>query len=116
MDADVSVLLTDNVTIANLNHTYRGQDKPTDVLAFSQTEGTAFLDESSGLLGDIVISVEQARMQALEYGHGVAREIGFLAVHGLLHLLGYDHERPDDETRMMAQTEAILGAEGLTRS
>jgi probable rRNA maturation factor len=114
-DGMVSVLLTDDAEIAALNATYRGRSGPTDVLSFSQREGDPG-PEPVELLGDIVISVERAEAQAAEYGHSPAREMGFLAVHGLLHLLGYDHEHPDEEAEMMALTERILGRVGLTRS
>lgn len=113
-DAAVSVLLTDNQTIAELNAEWRGRDGPTDVLSFSQREGEA-ADPDDPLLGDIVISIERALAQADDYGHSPEREVGFLAVHGLLHLLGYDHEAPDEEARMMEATEAILAAVGLER-
>lgn len=115
---EVSVLLTDNATIRELNRTWRGQDRPTDVLSFSQREGDEPLaDDPAGeeLWGDIVVSVEQARLQAEAYGHSVRREIAFLTVHGFLHLLGYDHETPEDEAEMMGRTEAILRPLGLGR-
>lgn len=115
---EVSVLLTDNATIRELNRTWRGQDRPTDVLSFSQREGEEPPGEDpagAGLLGDIVVSVEQARLQAEAYGHSVRREVAFLTVHGFLHLLGYDHETPEDEAEMMGRTEAILRPLGLGR-
>ncbi|MCY0879138.1 MAG: rRNA maturation RNase YbeY [Firmicutes bacterium] len=113
-EGDVSVLLTDDATIQSLNRQYRGMDKPTDVLSFSQLEGDE-LAAPQRLIGDVVISVERARDQAQEYGHSVAREIGFLTVHGVLHLLGWDHEEPQEEAAMMAKTEEILRSVGLTR-
>ena len=100
--------------MTELNRTYRGVDKTTDVLSFSQREGQNG-DSWDNLLGDVIISVEQARRQAIEYGHSLAREVGFLTVHGVLHLLGWDHENPEDEGRMMAKTEEILHSLGLTR-
>lgn len=114
MDAEVSVLLTDNPSIAELNETWRGRSGPTDVLSFAQREGEA-ADSDDPVLGDIVVSIDRALEQAEEYGHSAEREVGFLTVHGLLHLLGYDHEAPDDEAVMMATTEKILGAVGLER-
>lgn len=113
-DVELSVLLTDDDTVHTLNRTYRGVDQTTDVLSFSQREGENPEDWDS-LLGDVVISVDQARRQAEDYGHTMEREVGFLTVHGVLHLLGWDHEAADDETRMMAKTEEILGLVGLTR-
>jgi probable rRNA maturation factor len=112
--AEVSILLTDDRTIRQLNQAYRDEDRVTDVLSFSQVEG----DNGDGiatLLGDVIISVEQAARQAQAYGHPMAREMGFLTVHGVLHLLGWDHEEPEQERQMMALTEAILSSIGLTR-
>ncbi len=113
-DVELSVLLTDDSTVTELNRTYRGVDKTTDVLSFSQREGEN-ADDWDNILGDVIISVEQAQRQADEYGHSVAREVGFLTVHGVLHLLGWDHENPEDEGRMMAKTEEVLHSLGLTR-
>ena len=107
-------MLTDDARIHELNRTYRGVDRPTDVLSFSQREGDA-PDSWDGLLGDVIISIERAQRQADEYGHTMAREVGFLTVHGVLHLLGWDHEEPEEERRMMAETEDILASVGLTR-
>lgn len=112
--SEVSVLLTDNASIHDYNRQYRGVDRPTDVLSFSQREGEG-ADPHDPLLGDLVISVERAQEQATEFGHTVAREVGFLAVHGVLHLLGWDHLEPDEERAMMAKTEEILAPLGLTR-
>ncbi len=111
---ELSLLLTDDATVKALNWTYRGVDNPTDVLSFSQREGDK-ADDWESLLGDVIISVEQAERQAHEYGHSLNREIGFLTVHGVLHLVGWDHVLPDDESRMMAKTEEILTSVGLTR-
>lgn len=119
--AEVSVTFTDDVKIRKLNEKYRGKNRPTDVLSFPMMSG----DDSGGdydpecgcvLLGDIVISVQRARVQADEYGHGLDREIAFLAVHSTLHLLGYDHERSTEEDELMQKKqEDILGAIGLPR-
>ncbi|CAB1129621.1 endonuclease involved in 70S ribosomes quality control [Candidatus Hydrogenisulfobacillus filiaventi] len=116
-EAEVSVVLTDDAAVQALNREYRGIDRPTDVLSFPQREGETLGggEEGAALLGDIVISVERARAQAEEYGHSLERELGFLAVHGVLHLLGWDHADPEDEARMMARTEAILAPLGLSR-
>lgn len=113
-DAELSLLLTDDATVHELNRTYRGIDRTTDVLSFSQREGDN-PDQWDNLLGDVILSVEQAQRQAEEYGHSMAREVGFLTVHGILHLLGWDHEVREDEVAMMAKTEEILSSLGLTR-
>lgn len=120
-DAEVSVSFVDNETIHKLNLEYRGKDKPTDVLSFPMTDGDEEdddIDLSTGavMLGDIIISAEKAMEQANEYGHGIEREICFLAVHSTLHLLGYDHETSEDDEKYMNQTqESILQKIGLTR-
>jgi len=108
-DAEVSILLTDDEQVRQLNREYRDIDSPTDVLSFSQSEGEdvgAGVEDS--ILGDVVISVETARRQAKEHGHSLDEEIDVLLAHGLLHLLGYDHEDPDDAKAMFARQEGIL--------
>lgn len=117
-NVEVSITLVDNATIHELNREHRGVDRPTDVLSFSQLEGEELASPPEGgplLLGDIVVSLERCREQAEEYGHSYERELGFLIAHGMLHLLGYDHQTPEEEAEMMATTEAILGALGLKR-
>lgn len=139
--AEVSLAIVDDEEIRRLNREYRGVDRPTDVLSFSLLEGedgspgpippealppeTAIAgpvpptwaeDGEPALLGDVIISLERARAQAEEYGHGLARELCFLAVHGTLHLLGHDHGTPEGEAAMMAETEAVLGELGLGRA
>lgn len=109
-NTEVSVLLTDDARIAELNNQYREMDGPTDVLSFSQLEGE---DEpipgvEENVLGDVVISVETARRQAEQQGHTLDREIGVLLVHGILHLVGYDHAEPEEERAMFARQEEIL--------
>ena len=117
-DAEISVTLTDNVGIHELNRDYRGVDRPTDVLSFPLFEGgvpedIAEADEGEKKrkipLGDIVISMEKAMEQANEYGHSFEREIAFLCVHSVLHLLGYDHEiSEEDEKEMFRRQDEIL--------
>ena len=104
---EVSVLLTNDTTIQSLNRQYRNIDIPTDVLAFAMREGG---DESmnSHLLGDLVISVPTAQRQAYAQNHSLDVEIANLTVHGVLHLLGYDHQFPDDATIMFEKQQAIL--------
>ena len=112
---DVCVLVTDAEEILRLNAGYRNIDRVTDVLTFPAWEGDAILCPPDGYLGDIAICFERAEEQAVEYGHSLERELAFLAVHGALHLLGYDHMQPEDETKMLARQEEILNELGYTR-
>lgn len=115
---EVGVQLTDDAHIHLLNRDYRGVDAPTDVLSFADDGDAAFAAPpgSPRYLGDIAISYERVLAQAAEYGHSPARELAFLAAHGCLHLLGYDHERgPEDEAAMRAREEAAMAALGLSR-
>ena len=112
--AEVSVSFVDNESIHKLNLEYREKDKPTDVLSFPMWEkeelcdGSA-LDGHAVTLGDIIISAEKAQAQAQEYGHSIEREICFLSVHSVLHLLGYDHERSkiDEEEQCQRQRDIM---------
>ena len=110
---DVSVALVDDSYIRMLNREYRGMDKPTDVLAFPMTPDEFMHGEPT--LGDIVISVERARDQARQFKHPLRREVAFLAVHGLLHLLGYEDETESGASAMWSRQkellEKILGTE-----
>ncbi len=120
-DCEVSVTFTDNNAIHVLNREYRGKDAPTDVLSFPLLENGEIDDDDiiegePVALGDIVISLEKALSQSQEYGHSFEREICFLAVHSVLHLLGYDHEiSADDEEYMNDSCEEILAGMGLAR-
>ena len=124
-DVEISVVLTDNEGIRTLNNLHRGIDRATDVLSFPMFEydenGDIIEDyvefnEMGGIcLGDIVISLERAHEQAAEYGHSPEREIGFLTVHSMLHLLGYDHMTPEDEEEMFGYQREILDKIGLVR-
>lgn len=113
--AEVSMVLCDDQQMADLNSRYRGIADTTDVLSFpmldSEDELVDLADEV--LLGDIVISVPRAVEQADEYGHSLAREMIFLSVHGLLHLLGYDHQTEDQRKHMRAKEKKVLGIIGL---
>lgn len=115
--AEVSVTFTDNERIHELNREYRNVDRPTDVLSFPLSDGEDYdTDGDAVLLGDIVISLERAQTQAEEYGHSFEREVAFLTVHSMLHLLGYDHETsPEDERDMFARQDEILISAGMTR-
>ena len=105
-------MLTGDDTLRALNRDYRATDAPTDVLSFAQSEGDAFArpDDAPRHLGDVVISIDTARRQADEHAIALHDEVGHLLVHGILHLLGYDHERAEDERVMRAREDAILGA------
>ncbi|OLA55989.1 MAG: rRNA maturation RNase YbeY [Firmicutes bacterium CAG:272_52_7] len=115
--AEGSVTFTDNEGIHALNREYRNVDRPTDVLSFPLSDGEDYdTDGDAVLLGDIVISLERAQTQAEEYGHSFEREVAFLTVHSMLHLLGYDHETsPEDERDMFARQDEILISAGMTR-
>ena len=116
---EVSVTFTDNEGIRELNKKFREMDKPTDVLSFPllDFEGDCEeppIDELISNLGDIVISLERAKEQAEEFGHSFAREVAFLTVHSMLHLLGYDHEKGEDEDKeMRARQSEIMKIMGL---
>ncbi|MBU6429181.1 MAG: rRNA maturation RNase YbeY [Cyanobacteria bacterium REEB65] len=124
----LSVAFVDDEAIAALNRDFRGLDKPTDVLSFPQEDFRGVPDATQRLgtssygpdgppiaLGDIVVSIEAALRQAAEYGHSLDREIGFLLVHGLLHLLGEDHETPEQEQQMRALQRQCLDFWDLQR-
>lgn len=116
---EMSILIADDAELHQLNQTYRSVDAPTDVLSFAEADDNSVFvrpPDAPRYLGDIAISWDRVVAQAAEYGHSRERELAFLVVHGVLHLLGYDHERgPDDEADMRAREEAILGALGLSR-
>lgn len=112
---DVCVLITDAEEIQSLNRTYRKIDRITDVLTFPAWEGEAILCPPDEYLGDIAICYERAVEQAEEYNHSLERELAFLAVHGSLHLMGYDHMTKEDEAAMFAKQEEVLVSLGLTR-
>ncbi|MDO5110699.1 MAG: rRNA maturation RNase YbeY [Clostridia bacterium] len=112
---DVTVMLTDDESIHHLNRDYRHVDRPTDVLTFPAWEGEALLQQPDGYLGDIAISLPTALRQAAEYGHSLTRELSFLAVHGTLHLLGYDHMEQADADVMFALQDRILEEMSVTR-
>jgi probable rRNA maturation factor len=115
---EVSVVLADDEYIHQLNRQYRGKDCPTDVLSFALNEGEEpeVIDgPKEVLLGDIIISLETATRQAEEYGHSLERELSYLTVHGILHLLGYDHMTENEKKEMRQEEEHILSFLGITR-
>lgn len=118
-DAELSVTFTDNEGIRELNREYRERDSATDVLSFPMYDfraGDIPADCECAELGDVVISVQRAKEQAHEYGHSLKREIAFLTVHSVLHLLGYDHEISDEEEKLMfTKQEEIMNSLGIKR-
>jgi probable rRNA maturation factor len=118
--AELSVTFVDNERIQEINREYRDKDKATDVISFAMEEmGEGELEIIGGdipaVLGDIIISIPKTHEQAKEYGHSFMRELGFLTVHGFLHLLGYDHETAEQEKEMFDKQKEILEAYGLKR-
>lgn len=117
-NAQVSITLTDNPHIHEINRTYRKVDRPTDVISFALNEGEEPEIEGGApinVLGDIIISVERAKEQAADYGHSVRREIAFLTVHGMLHLLGYDHIKEEDRKEMRKEEDFVMEKLGISR-
>jgi len=107
--AELSVLLCDDATIHELNRDYRDKDRPTDVLAFAMRDGE-YGALAPDLLGDVVISLETARRQAAEHGRTTVAEVTHLLAHGLLHLLGYDHQTAAEDRKMRARTDVLCAA------
>lgn len=104
-----SVIFVDNNYIHELNRTYRNIDRPTDVITFALEDEKDMINGSENrILGDVYISLDKAHSQAEEYGHSFKRELAFLAVHGFYHLLGYDHQTPEEEKIMFGKQEEIL--------
>lgn len=117
-DAEVSVSIVDDEEMRAMNKKYRGVDAATDVLSFPLYSREELAGERSGRvlpLGDIVISIGKVFSQAEAYGHEPERELGFLTAHGVLHLLGFEHDAPEDERRMREKQERILSLLELTR-
>jgi probable rRNA maturation factor len=119
-NSEVSVTFVSNERIHEINREFRDKDAPTDVISFAMEElgeGEIQLigDLLPRVLGDIIISIPKAEEQAKEYGHSFIRELGFLSVHGFLHLLGYDHMEKEEEVKMFSRQKEILDVYGLTR-
>ena len=114
-EAELGVTLGDDEYLQMLNREYRNIDRPTDVLSFALNEGEEDSSDEEMLLGDIVISVDRVLSQAQEYGHSETRELAYLAIHGLMHIMGYDHEKPEDKKEMRVAEEEVLRALGITR-
>ncbi len=114
-NCEFNVIIVDNAKIQELNKQYRNLDKVTDVISFALEDFKDIEYLDIRLLGDIYISVDKAKEQALEYQHSFLRELSFLTIHGLLHLLSYDHLKKDDEVIMFKKQEDILNGYGITR-
>lgn len=119
-DAEVSITFVTNEVIHEINKEYRHKDQPTDVISFALEElgegEVPIVGEGiPRVLGDIIISVDRTKEQAEQFGHSFERELGFLAVHGFLHLLGYDHMNEEDEKVMFGKQDEILLSFGLGR-
>ncbi|WP_152656247.1 rRNA maturation RNase YbeY [Oceanobacillus sp. CFH 90083] len=120
VDAEISISFVDNEQIQIINRDYRDKDEPTDVISFAMQEMEEEELEIVGeglpvVLGDIIISIDKAKEQAEAYHHSFERELAFLALHGFLHLLGYDHMNAEDEKKMFQRQDEILGEFGIER-
>ena len=113
-DVEFNIIFVDSNKIHAINKEYRGIDRVTDVISFA-LEDNLEVKLKHRVLGDIYICTERAHEQAIEYGHSFLREISFLMIHGLLHLLGYDHMEPEDEKIMFSKQEDILNEFGIRR-
>lgn len=116
-EAELSISFVDEEEIQAINRDYRDKDKVTDVISFSLEEDEPEIEglDIPRVLGDIIICLEVAKEQADSYNHSLSRELGFLALHGFLHLLGYDHMTEADEKEMFSRQDEILNEFGLTR-
>lgn len=110
-----NIILVDNDYIHKLNKEYRGIDRVTDVISFALEDSQDEVKLDFRVLGDIYISVDKAKDQAKEYGHSFLRELSFLTIHGLLHLLGYDHMSKEEEEIMFKKQDELLNEFGITR-
>lgn len=113
-DVYVSILFTNNEKIKELNSKYRGKDSSTDIISFAYNDHKEIKEEVE-ILGDIVVSIEKVKEQAKEYGHSFEREFYYILIHGILHLLGYDHIENRDKKIMREKEEEILSAFGYGR-
>ena len=111
---EFNIIIVNNAYIKEINKTYRGIDRETDVISFALEDDKTFNPEEH-VLGDIYISIDKVYEQAKEYGHSRRRELCFLALHGMLHLLGYDHMKKEDEEIMFGLQERILNEAGISR-
>ena len=119
-DAEISVVFTDDEEIKEINNNFRNIDSSTDVLSFPQYEfeeegDISHITDGVLILGDVIISLEHAKAQSVEFNHSLNREVGYLTAHSMLHLLGYDHLEDDEKARMRAKEEQIMTNIKLTR-
>ena len=114
-NAIMNVIIIDNDKIHKINREYRGIDRPTDVISFALEDDKTFVDTDFRVLGDIYISIDKVFEQSKAYGHSFRRELSFLTVHGILHLLGYDHMIKSDEEIMFKKQNDILNELGIIR-
>ncbi len=114
-NGEFNVILVSEEKIQTLNKKYRGIDRITDVISFALEDDTTIKLDKYRMLGDIYICLNKAKSQAIEYNHSFKRELSFLAVHGLLHLLGYDHMTKDEEKIMFDKQEEVLSRYGIER-
>ena len=110
-----NIIIVDKEKIQEINKTYRNIDRVTDVISFALEDDDSFIKTDFRVLGDIYICLDKAKEQAKDYGHSLKREISFLTIHGLLHLLGYDHMTEEEEKEMFGLQELILNEYGIKR-
>lgn len=114
-NAIFSIVLVDETRIQEINRVHRGMDKVTDVISFAYEDNQEFTYQDFRFLGEIYICIPRMEEQAMQYGHSTMRELSFLTVHGILHLLGYDHQKKEEEEIMFAKQELILNAADIKR-
>lgn len=114
-NACFSIIFVGEKEIQDINKTYRGIDKVTDVISFALEDNGIIENQKMRMLGDIYVCIPRALEQAEAYGHSIKRELSFLCIHGLLHLLGYDHMKKEEEEVMFKRQELVLNEAGITR-
>ena len=114
-NAIFNIIIMDNPRIKEINRDYRKIDRETDVISFALEDSKDLEYEDFRLLGDIYISIDKAVSQSIEYNHSLLRELSFLSIHGLLHLLGYDHMKEEDEKIMFGKQEELLNEYQIKR-
>ena len=114
-NVEFNIIIVDNDRIHEINREYRNKDMPTDVISFALEDDEVFPNLEVRVLGDIYISLDKVYEQSKSYGHSFFRELSFLTVHGILHLLGYDHMNEVDEKEMFSRQELILNEAGIKK-